>query len=95
MADRTLRFEIWLDPATHSHELSAVTAHGDNLRRLISPGAVLLHTFDAASDFQAFQQNHDWHGYGAWNPPADQRERYFTEAEVVAQQAYLASRPPG
>ena len=87
-----LRFEIWKDPASDSHQMSRVTPDGDSLRQAISHAAVLVHTFDAGSDFDAFQKNHDWHGYGTWNAPAGLTERAFTEAEAIAQREYLAVR---
>lgn len=92
MHTATLRFEIWSDPASHSHEMSKVTAHADSLRRTVSPDAVLVHTFDAASDFDAFQQSYDWHGFGVWKAPEGASECFFTQAEATAQQEYLAIR---
>lgn len=95
MAAATLRFEIWSDPASHSHQLSKVTPDGDALRRAVSPEAVLVHTFDAVSDFDAFQQSHDWHGFGVWKAPPGVHERFFSTAEAVVQQEYLALRAVG
>lgn len=92
MAAHLLRFEIWRDPASHSHQMIKVTPDGDTLRRAVSPDAVLVHAFDAVSDFDAFQKNHDWHGYGIWNAPTGLNERPFTKAEAIIQREYLAIR---
>lgn len=92
MAAATLRFEIWSDPASHSFGMSQVTPDSDSLRRAVSSNAVLVHTFDAVSDFDAFQKSHEWHGFGVWEPPIGLCERFFTRAEAVVQQEYLAIR---
>ena len=92
MAPHMLRFEIWKDAASNSHEMSRVMPDGDRLRQAVSPAAILVHTFDARSDFDAFRKNHDWHGYGVWKAPAGLTERAFTEAEAIAQRDYLVTR---
>lgn len=90
-----LLFEIWEDLESHSYEMSPVTEGGDALRRQMTPNAILRHAFHATSDFEAFQMNHDWHGYGKWKPEQDWVERKFTIEEVEAQNSYLAIRKGG
>ena len=69
-----------------------VTRQGDAVRKATMPGAVLLHSFTATSDFEAFQKNHDWNGFRRWRPEPDWIERMFTDDEAAEQQAYLANR---
>ena len=92
MTDHLLRFEIWWSRASRSYEMSRVTHGNDCLRQAVSPDAVLVHAFDAASDFDAFQKNNDWHGYGVWTAPAGLADEKFTESDVNDQCAYLARR---
>jgi hypothetical protein len=87
-----LLFEIWNDPKFHSDGMSMVTRDGDSLRASMSPDAVLIHSFTAISNFDAFQKSHDFHGWGRWQPEPDWQERYFTEDERLVQAAYLKER---
>jgi hypothetical protein len=64
-----LRFEIWKDGA--GVQMGRITREGDALRAAISPKAVRVHSFSAVSDFDAFQKNHDFHGWGIWRPEPD------------------------
>jgi len=90
-----LLFEIWEDPEHNSFEMSPVTERSDELRRQIAPRSVLRHSFRAKSDHQAFQMNHDWHGWGLWRPEPDWMEQEFTADEVAAQPRYLLTRSSG
>ena len=63
-----LLFEIWDDPEHSAVGFSAVSEQGDKLRKLVEPNAVRVHSFFASSDFEAFQMNYDWHGWGVWKP---------------------------
>lgn len=87
-----LLFELWRDPRDGSVEMAEVSADADALRRRISPDAVLLHSYTAVSDFDAFRESHDWRGLGPWRPEPDWTERLFTADEQRAQQAYLSRR---
>lgn len=87
-----LIFEIWQDVDDHSFALSGVTERGDQLRKFVSPNARLVHTFVARSDFDASQQNYDWHGWGKWKPEADWVERFYTDEEADEQRRYLIVR---
>ncbi len=87
-----LLFEIWEDPENHSFAMSAVTERGDELRRQVEPNSVLRHSFRARSDFEAYQMNYDWHGWGRWKPQPDWTAKYFAADEVAAQELYLAVR---
>ena len=87
-----LTFEIWHDPDDDSFGAWSVSEHADNLRKVVSPNAQRMHTFTAESDFDAFQQNYDWHGWGKWKPPEGRMERFFIDTEVEEQRRYLASR---
>jgi hypothetical protein len=87
-----LIYEIWRDEADEEQFLAEVTPQGDKVRAATLPQAVLVHSFAAASDFQAFQKNYDWNGWGQWKPETDWTERYFTDAEAEAQRRYLAER---
>lgn len=53
---------------------------------------VRVHSFTATSDFEAFQKNYDWNGWGTWKPEPDWTERFFTDAEAEDQRRYIASR---
>jgi hypothetical protein len=87
-----LLFEIWEDPDSHSSEMSPVTERGDELRGQISPKSELRHSFEAKSNFEAYQMNYDWHGWGRWKPLPDGMEQLFTDEEVAVQKRYLATR---
>lgn len=54
-----LLFEIWRDDAAGEQEMGPVTEQGDKLRRATMPDATKVHSFTAASDFQAFQMTYD------------------------------------
>ena len=85
-----LHFEIWEDSA--GIQMGRITREGDALRAAISPGAVLVHSFTAVSNFDAFQKNHDFHGWGRWRPEPQWTEAFFTEDELAVQAAYLRER---
>jgi hypothetical protein len=88
-----LVFEIWRDDTRGIQEMSRVSRQGDKLRLLTLPNAMLVHSFTAHSDFDAFQKNYDWNGWGVWQPPElDWREQLFSAEEAAAQQSYLAER---
>lgn len=86
-----LLFEIWED-REHNHFQMAPVTDRNKLRKQISPQSVLRHSFRAKSDFEAFQMNHDWHGWGRWKPEPNWTEQHFTADEVSVQQRYLATR---
>ena len=88
-------FEIWEDPENHSFEMSPVTERGDELRRHTASKSVLRHSFRAQSNFEAYQNNNDWHGWGRWVPEPDWTEQHFTDEDVAAQGRYLAARSDG
>lgn len=88
----SLLFEIWENADDASFEISHVTEHADKLRRQVAPRSVLRHSFRAESDFEAYQLNYDWHGWGRWKPEPDWTEQRFTAAEVASQEGYLAVR---
>jgi hypothetical protein len=90
-----LLFEIWEDSEAHSFELSRVTERGDELRRKTAPGSVLRHRFHAASDWEAYQMNNDWHGWGRWIPEPEWTQQHFTAEDVAVQERYLAVRNSG
>ncbi|MBU0824368.1 MAG: hypothetical protein KKA44_06830 [Alphaproteobacteria bacterium] len=90
-----LIFEIWTDDDDGSCEMAPVSAQGDKLRHSVSPNARRVHSFTAKSDFEAYQANYDWHGWGQWKAPEGSAERHFTEADAVEQRCYIAVRPVG
>ncbi len=90
MAD--LVFEIWRDEAENEQSMSQVSQEADTFRMAITPNAKLVHTFVATSDFDAFQKNYDWNGWGVWRPEPYWIEQPFTDEKEAAQQAYLDGR---
>jgi len=72
--------------------MSSVSERGDELRRTITPNAILRHQYYASSTFEAFQMNNDWQGWGTWNPADSVPNQQFTEADVLEQQRYLIKR---
>ena len=90
----TLLFEIWEDPDSQSFEWSAVSEHGDELRKKIFPKAVLRHTFRAKSFVEAGRMNNEWHGWENYEP-GPWPERFVTSEEVAVQERYLAVRNLG
>lgn len=87
-----LIFEIWSNEDDGSFEMGAVSAQGDQLRKSVSPNSNRIYSFFATSDFEAYQLNYDYHGWGKWQAPAGLSERFFTDAEAVEQRAYLTVR---
>ena len=87
-----LLFEIWEDSERHLFEMSPVTKEFDEQRKTISPNAVLRHSFRAKSNFEAYQANYDWHGWGRWRPEPNWKEQSFGAEEVATQDRYLAIR---
>jgi hypothetical protein len=85
-------FEIWRDDVAGQQEMGPVTEQSDKLRQATMSEAVKVHSFKAVSDFQAFQANYDWNGWGTWNPEPDWIERFYTEAEAEEQRRYLICR---
>ena len=69
-----------------------MTERGDRLRKSVSPNAVVVHTFVAQSDFDASQQNYDWHGWGKWKPEANWTEHFYTDEEADEQRRYMVAR---
>lgn len=88
----TLIFEIWRDEKNNSFGMGSVSAHGDAMRRKISPHAVLIYRFEAHSDLQALQMNYDFHGWGLYPNAEDVAERFFTASEEEEQRQYLLIR---
>lgn len=72
--------------------MSQASEQADKLRLATMPNARLAHTFTATSDFDAFQKNYDWNGWGIWRPEPHWAERPFTDEEEAAQQKYLTNR---
>lgn len=89
-----LLFEIWDCPDSESCGFQQVSRENDEMLRRMEPNRVLIARFHAASDFEAFQKNNDWHGFGPWKPEPGWDERFFTEAEAAEQAAYLNERQP-
>jgi hypothetical protein len=87
-----LLFEIWENPEDNSFEMSPVTEEGDQLRLQIASESVLRHSFWAKSDFDAYQTNYDWHGWGTWRPEPNWTEQLFTGEQAAIQRLYLATR---
>lgn len=89
-----LLFEIWRDPQDGSCVVLQAGREADEHLARISPGSVLLHSFSAVSDFDAFQKNYDWQGWGRWKPEPEWEERFFSEEDHAKQQQSLAERSP-
>lgn len=53
-----------------------VSQGADDMRKVISPGARLLHSYRAASDFEAFRAKNAWLGFELWRPEPDWEERF-------------------
>jgi hypothetical protein len=87
-----LVFEIWRDDAAGEQSMSQVSERADKLRLATMPAAKLVYTFTAKSDFDAFQKNYDWNGWGVWKPEPHWTEQPFTETEAAEQARYLSSR---
>jgi hypothetical protein len=87
-----LLFEIWRDDAAGEQEMGPVTEQGDKLRRATNANAAKAHSFKAGSDFQAFQMNYGWNGWGRWKPEPEWEEHFYTEAEAEEQRRYLDRR---
>lgn len=87
-----LVFEIWRDDAAGEQSMSQVSEQADRVRLATMPNATLVYSFTARSDFDAFQRNYDWNGWGAWKPEPYWTEQPFTDAEAADQARYLASR---
>jgi len=87
-----LVFEIWRDDAEGEQWMAQVNLQGDKVRMATMPNATLVHAFSATSDFDAFQKNYDWNGWGTWRPEPHWTEQPFTDEEAMIQQAYLAER---
>lgn len=85
-----LLFEMWKDG--RSIQMGMVHPQNDRARFFASPNAVLVHSFTAHSDFEAFRYNNAWQGYEPWLSPEDLDEHFFTDEEVAVQQAYLRER---
>jgi hypothetical protein len=83
-------FEIW--QGEDQSELSQVSQRGDELRPVLMPSAVMVHSFYAESDFQAFQIANEWLGLGEWVPPTETEEYFFSENEAEEQRLYLSKR---
>ncbi len=90
MAD--LVFEIWRDDAENEQSMSQVSQQADSFRLATMSNATLVHTFVANSDFDAFQENYDWNGWGVWRPEPHWTEQPFTDEEEATQRAYLEIR---
>ena len=86
-----LLFEIWRN-SDGSFSFSPASRDSDEFRSRVEPNAVLVGSFHAASDFEAFQKNNDWHGWGLWKPEAGWSERCFSDTDAAAQEAYLRVR---
>ena len=87
----TLMFEIWREP-DGSHTMSQVRPENDSLRSKIAPDAIRVHSFRVSTDFEAFRVNNEWHGFEAWMPEPDWKERPFTDEEQRKQDMYLLER---
>lgn len=87
-----LVFEIWRDDVAGEQSMSKVSEEADTLRFATMPKATLAHTFKAKSDFDAFQRNYDWNGWGVWRPEPGWTEQPFTEGEAAEQARYLSIR---
>ena len=87
-----LTFEIWRSEADDEQWMAEVSEQNDKVRAAIMPLAAMVYRFMAASDYEAFQKNYDWNGWGQWEPETVWTERFFTDAEAETQRRYLASR---
>ena len=72
--------------------MSQISEQSDKMRLATMPNAALVHTFNAASDFDAFQKNYDWNGWGTWRPEPHWIERPFTADEAAAQTLFILER---
>ena len=81
-----LLFEIWENPENRSFHMAPVTKRADELRRQTEPRSVVRHSFHAESDFEAYQMNYDWHGWGTWRSESNWTAQQFTADEVAAQE---------
>lgn len=88
-----LLFEIWEDhEAGLASSMSQVRRDHDEIRKSLNPNAVLLHTFRASSDHEAFRIYYEFIGRGPWKPEPGWLEGHFTEDEAREQEAYLLAR---
>jgi hypothetical protein len=87
-----LKFEIWRDDASGEQFLSQISEQNDRARLATMPNGRLVNTFSAVSDFDAFQQNYDWNGWGDWRPEPEWCEKFFTNDEAAAQALFIARR---
>ena len=87
-----LVFEIWRDDSENEQSMSQVSQQADEFRMTIMPNATRVHTFIATSDFDAFQKNYDWSGWGVWKPEPHWTEQPFNQEEEATQRAYIDTR---
>ncbi|OSZ71961.1 hypothetical protein CAP39_00810 [Sphingomonas sp. IBVSS1] len=87
-----LEFEIWQNDAEGDQFFAPISEQNDRVRLATMPNARLVNRFSAVSDFDAFQQNYDWNGWGDWRPEPNCIERSFTNEEAAAQARFIAKR---
>jgi hypothetical protein len=87
-----LSFEIWRDEAAGEQTMAQVSEQSDRVRLATMPNAALVHAFGAVFDFDAFQKNHDWNGWGMWRPEPHWTEQLFTDEEAAAQAIFISNR---
>lgn len=85
-----LLFEIWADG--DSIGMHQVSEQNDRVRRSVNPNAVLVASYYATSNFEAFQKNNDWNRFGPWKPEPERSEHFFTDDEAREQREYLCRR---
>jgi hypothetical protein len=90
-----LFFEIWAETTGSAGPfMYLVNEQNDVVRRATMPLAVLVHSFTARSNFEAFRKKNEWAGFGLWRPEADWEEHFFDEKEAESQRDYLRERRP-
>jgi len=91
MAD--LVFEIWSDADEGITQMIMVQSQADKVRLATAPNAVLLHSFTAQSDFEAFRKRNALLEFGPWDDGGLSEEHFFSEQEAAEQRKYLVRRP--
>ena len=90
-----LTFEIWRSEADDEQWMAEVSEQNDKVRATTMPQGGVVYSFAAKSDFEAFQKNYDWNGWGLWKPEADWTERFFTDEQAESQRCYMDGRRVG
>jgi hypothetical protein len=72
--------------------MSLATEKHDALRLRTEPNAELLHSFRAASYFEAMQIYYDFNGWGSYHPEPGWDDIFYSEEWLTSQGLVMAAR---